>query len=330
MIDSGTVLVTGAAGFIGSNLAEALLARSYEVVGVDDLSAGRIENIDNLRDDRRFTLLIGDVTDKQLVSRAAKGVQCIVHLASRKIPKYGDALGTLLVNAEGAHNVLEAARQNEAKVVFSSTSDVYGKNTKFDEESDIVLGPPVVKRWAYAVSKAYDEHLCFAYKDTYALRVSILRYFNAYGPHQDLTWRGGPQSLFIDAVLNDKEVTIHGDGAQTRAFTFAKDIVDGTILAMENRKADGEIFNIGNDKTEISILGLANLIARLAGNPSGPRIRFVRHEELFGRYEEVPRRLPDISKSRTLLGYVPKIGLEEGLTATIRWQRELGGIGRDS
>jgi UDP-glucose 4-epimerase len=140
MTDQGTILITGAAGFIGSNLAKVLLANSYKVVGVDNLSAGRIENIAEIREDPRFSLTIGVITDKQFVLETAKDGQCIVHLASRKIPKYGDALGTLLVNAEGTRNVLERARQCDAKVVFSSTSDVYGKNRSFDEESDIVLG----------------------------------------------------------------------------------------------------------------------------------------------------------------------------------------------
>lgn len=323
--ESNTVLVTGVAGFVGSNLAEALLARSYNVLGLDNLSAGRIENISHLLNNPQFSFIRGDITDKEFVEQLARKTRCIVHLASAKIPKYGDALKTLTVNAQGTHNALQAATKHSCKVVFSSTSDVYGKNTRFDEEADLILGPPVVKRWAYAVSKAYDEHLCLAYVESYDLKVVVLRYFNAYGPRHDLTWKGGPQSVFIDSILNDREVVIHGDGTQTRCFTYVSDIIQGTILAMENEQANGEIFNIGNDKTEISIVGLADLITRLANKPK-PRLRFVPHEELFGRYEEVLTRRPDIRKARRVLGYAPRIGLEEGLKKTIEWQRKLPSI----
>jgi UDP-glucose 4-epimerase len=319
------VLVTGVAGFIGSNLAETLLARSYGVLGIDDLSAGRIDNISTLLGNPRFRFVQGDVTDKESVDHLVRQTSCTVHLASAKIPKYGDALRTLTVNVQGTHNVLQAAAKYRRKVIFASTSDVYGKNSRFDEEADIILGPSVVRRWAYAVSKAYDEQLCLAYAESHGLKVAILRYFNAYGPNHDLTWRGGPQSVFIDSILRDREVVIHGDGTQTRCFTYVSDIIQGTILAMEREEANGEIFNIGNDKTEISIVGLADLIARLSNKP-GPRMKFVPHEELFGRYEEVLTRRPDIGKARRVLGYAPEVGLQEGLKMTIEWQRKLPSI----
>jgi UDP-glucose 4-epimerase len=323
--DREGVLITGVAGFIGSNLAEVLLARSYRVLGVDDLSIGRIENIAHLLENPRFKFVVGDITNEEFVASLPREAKCIVHLASFKIPKYGDALKTLLVNAQGTSNILELAAKHDVKVVFSSTSDVYGKNTRFDEEADLVLGPPGVRRWAYAISKAYDEQLCLAYKESCGLKVVVLRYFNAYGPRHDLTWRGGPQSVFIDSVLHDKEIVIHGDGTQTRCFTFVSDIIQGTVLAMERNEANGEIFNIGNDKTEISITELARLIARVA-RKSEPKLRFVRHEELFGRYEEVLVRRPDIGKARRMLGYKPEVGLEEGLKVTIEWQRRIPSV----
>lgn len=319
------ILITGCAGFIGSNLAETLLSRNYSVVGLDDFCVGCEENMTEFRQHPCFTFHKGDARDVETVTRLAKGMDWIVHLAAFKIPLYESALKTLEINTKGTEACLKAAREVEAKVLFASSSDVYGKNQKmpFTEEEDLVIGSPLVKRWSYAASKIFDEQLCFAYIEEYGVPVVILRYFNSYGPRQpwrtDGKIRCGPQSLFIEAVLRSKEMIIYGDGSQKRCFTYIDDAVRGTILAMESEKSCGQIFNIGNDKTEISILDLARLIKRLSGTSGELKVRFVSHKEHFGKFEDVERRIPNLTKARTILGYEPEIGNEEGHLKTIQW-----------
>jgi UDP-glucose 4-epimerase len=324
MTERGRILVTGAAGFIGSHLVDALLARGYQVVGYDNFSMGKRENLVHLAGEPRFRLVEGDVRDPAAVRAAAEGCERVAHLAAYKIPRYGNSLTTLLVNSFGTEVVLEAAREAGAKVVFASTSDVYGKSGQlpFREDGDLVLGPSTGRRWSYAVSKLYNEHLGFAYQEAYGLRVSALRFFGSYGPRQHRSWWGGPQSVFVEAMLRGEKVPIHGDGKQTRTFTFVEDTVAGVVAALESDKADGEILNIGGG-TEIEILALAQLIHRLLGLPGEPRIEMVPYASFSKNYEDVRRRVPDASKAERLLGFKAKVAIEEGLRRTIAWQRPL-------
>ena len=317
------IFITGSAGFLGSNLANQLLEKGYYVIAYDNLSMGKIENIDYLLSNPRFSFIKGDVKDLPTLQSASLGADLIVHLAAYKIPRYGNALETLLTNSIGTKNVLDIAITNKTKVVFGSTSDVYGKNSSipFREDSDCLLGPSTVRRWSYAVSKLFDEHLCYAYQESYDLPVTILRFFGSYGPQQHLTWWGGPQSVFIDAILKGKPVEIHGDGLQTRTFTYVSDTVNGIVAAMECDQSKGEIFNIGSSG-EISILGLANLIKRLSGTAGELDYKLVPYST-FGNYEDVRRRIPDTSKARRILDFDAKVSLEEGLSQTIQWQREV-------
>lgn len=316
-------LVTGVAGFIGSNLAKELLRRNYKVVGIDNFSQGFKRNIEDLLHKPSFSLYEGDVCDKNLILKISEGVDCIIHLAAYKIPRYGNAMSTLKINIKGTENILDAAKENKCKVVFASTSDVYGKNPRlpFCEESDLLLGQTDIKRWAYAVSKIYDEHLCFAYHEEYRVPIAILRYFGGYGPSQNLTWWGGPQAVFIDCALKNKPMPIHGTGKQTRSFTYVSDIVEGTIAAIENKNAIGQVFNIGNER-EISIIELAKLIWKMVNPKEKPLFEFISYGSFSGRYEDVPRRIPDISKAKKLLGFRSRVELEEGLPLTIEWQRQ--------
>lgn len=318
-----TTLVTGVAGFIGSNLAKELLKRGYRVIGIDNYSQGFKRNIEDLLNKPTFQFYEGDVCNQELILKISKDVDCIVHLAAYKIPRYGNAMTTLKINTKGTENVLEAAKENKCKVVFASTSDIYGKNPNlpFSEESDLLLGQTTVKRWAYAVSKIYDEHLCFAYQEEYRVPVVILRFFGGYGPHQNLTWWGGPQSVFITCALKREPMPIHGDGRQTRSFTFISDIVEATTAAIENGNAVGEVFNVGNER-EIAIVELARMIWRMVNLDDKPLLEFVSYQSFSGRYEDVPRRIPDISKAKKLLNFRPKVELEEGLPITIEWQRQ--------
>jgi UDP-glucose 4-epimerase len=315
------ILVTGAAGFIGSNLSAALLRKGYKVTGFDNLSQGSKNNIQAFIKNKNFTFIKGDVRSGSSLKRAIRGADCVVHLAAFKIPRYGNAFDTLIINTEGTKNVLEAARANKAKVVFASTSDVYGMSPDlpFKEDGNLVIGHSKVKRWAYATSKLFDEHLCFAYEEKYGLKVCVLRFFGSYGPHQNLTWWGGPQSVFIKAALSNETIEIHGDGKQTRSFTYISDTVDGIIRAVENKRSSGEVFNIGNDK-EISILGLARLIWELVRGTEKPKIKFIPYSRFIGNYQDVRRRIPDLVKSGKLLGFRPKVSLQRGLLKTIAWQ----------
>lgn len=317
------ILITGVAGFIGSNLASELLKRKYEVIGLDNLSQGNKRNIINILKDADFRFVKGDVRSENTVNKLMDRVSCIVHLAAFKIPRYGNAMDTLMVNSKGTEVILEAARKHKCKLVFASTSDVYGKHPviPFKEDGDLLLGNSKVKRWSYAVSKLFDEHLCFAYEEKYGLEVCILRFFGSYGPNQNLTWWGGPQSVFIKAALDKKPMEIHGNGLQSRSFTYIDDTINGIIRAIEVKRSAGEIFNIGNNK-EITILQLAKFIWRLVNGDLKPKLKFIPYTAFAGKnYQDVMRRIPDINKARDILGFSPKVDMRRGLLNTIEWQK---------
>ncbi len=316
------VLVTGVAGFIGSNLARALLGRGYSVVGVDNMSQGDALNLEGLLDHPAFQMNYVDIRDETAVRVAASGCRVIVHLAAFKIPRYSDALDTLTINSIGSENVVKAALDERAKVVAASTSDVYGKNpdVPFHENSSLVIGNPDVRRWAYAISKMFEEQLLFAYHERYGIDVVPIRFFGGYGPNQNLSWWGGPQSVFINKALDDEEIEVHGDGLQTRSFTYVSDHVDGVVRIIESPASCNLVFNLGNTR-EITILDLARLVWRLVRGDESPKIRLVPYAT-FGKYEDVSRRIPDITRARTLLGFEPRVDLENGLTRTIEWQVE--------
>lgn len=314
------ILVTGVAGFIGSNLAQELLARGYTVVGVDNMSQGNKLNLVPLLSSPNFEIHYIDIRDDAALRNCAQGCRCMVHLAAYKIPRYTDALDTLLINSHGSESVLKAALEQNAKVVAASTSDVYGKNPEvpFHESSDLVMGNPDVRRWAYAISKMFEEQLLFAYQQRHGVPFTALRFFGGYGPNQNLTWWGGPQSVFIDKALDNKEIEVHGNGLQTRSFTYVSDHVDGIINAIERREADNLVFNLGNTR-EISILDLAQLVWELVRGDEPAKIKLISYAT-FGKYEDVMRRIPDIARARALLGFEPQVDLEEGLRRTIAWQ----------
>jgi len=319
-----SILITGVAGFLGSHLADALLARGHRVVGVDNLSHGSLENISEAQRNPNFEFHQIDVCDVDALRKVAEGVSAIAHLAAFKIPRYGKAIDTLLINSQGSHNALQVAVEQNAKFVLASTSDVYGKNPNipFDEESESILGSSTVARWSYAVSKLYDEHLALAFADSYGIPVNVVRIFGSYGPRQNLTWWGGPQSVFIGAILRGETIPIHGDGLQTRSFTYVSDTVGGIVSVVENGTS-GEIFNIGSTH-EISILDLAKLIHRLSGSVQALDINMIPYDEIGGRrYEDVRRRVPNVEKAKRLLGFQAQVKLEEGLKRTIEWQRAL-------
>ena len=313
--------MTGVAGFIGSNLAHRLVSRGDSVSGIDDLSHGSLDNLGALTQDPNFRLLEGTILDRDAVLRAFEGADAVVHLAAGKIPRYGDALDTLEINSEGGLNVLRAAVASKARrFVLASTSDCYGRNPDlpFSEESASVIGGPLVRRWSYAVSKMFEEQALFAFRERFGIESVALRLFGGYGPRQNTTWWGGPQSVFIGAALRGEEMEIHGTGQQTRSFTYVDDMVEGFCRALDVKEADGLMLNVGIDR-EITIEGLARLVWRLVRDDE-PRLRFVPLAS-FGRYEDVDRRIPDNRLAARVLGFTPSVPLEEGLPRTIEWQR---------
>lgn len=316
------ILITGVAGFIGSNLAAELLNQGNQVVGIDNLSHGFLLNLEPFIDHPHFRFFQEDICNLEAVMNAAKGCQAIIHLAAYKIPRYSDALDTLTINAHGSENVMRAAVAYQAKLLLASTSDVYGKNPDppFREDSFMVIGSPQVRRWAYAVSKMFEEQLAFAYHERYGIDIVILRFFGGYGRNQNLSWWGGPQAVFIEAALEKQPLPVHGDGKQTRSFTHVSDHVAGIIAALHNPKANNFVFNLGNTH-EISIEDLAKLIWSLIWEKEEPKIQYIPYET-FGKYEDVLRRVPDIQLARQILGFEPKVDLVSGLLDTIEWQKQ--------
>jgi len=316
--------VTGAAGFVGSHVCELLLADGNEVVGVDDLSYGSVPNIAPFLDNARFEFQALDCTRQRELRRAFSGCDAIVHLAAKKIPRFGGTLATLQVNAKGMEAASAVALSLDADLIFTSTSDVYGDGTPpYAEDDELVIGPPTSKRWAYAVSKMYDEHYGLSLADEQGLRVTILRLFNAYGPRNHLSWWGGPVVTFIEALLDGEPMEVHGDGRQTRTFTHVRDTADGIVRALDRPESRGEVINLGGTET-ITILELARLLQLELGLPADPlRTRFVPYESLPGKYQDVRHRTPDTTKARQLLGFDAQIGLAEGLRDTVEWHQAI-------
>ncbi len=320
------VLVTGAAGFLGSHLVDRMLAKGCAVTGFDNLSHGRLVNLENALAQPGFRFCQADVRDLPALRDAAREADTIVHLAAFKIPRYGGTMDTLLINSEGTLNALKVARECGARFLVTSTSDVYGKNPSlpFAEDGDSVLGSPTVARWAYAASKLFDEHMVLAAAAEWDVNASVVRIFGSYGPRQHPGWWGGPQSVFIDAILRDEVIPIHGDGLQTRSFTYVDDTVRGILLAAESEAIRGEIVNIGNNR-EITILALAELIHRLCDTGRPLRLEMVPYHRISGRpYEDVRRRVPSTEKAKRLLGFEARVALEQGLAACLAWQRRQG------
>jgi UDP-glucose 4-epimerase len=315
-------LVTGGAGFIGSHLVDELLARGWEVTALDNLSTGRRANIAHLAHDARFSLAVGDICDVALVERLVRGCDVVFHLAALVGVKYvvEDPLRGMQTNVRGSEMVLAACSRHGVRVCVASSSEIYGNSpeTPFREDGPRLLGPTWVPRWSYATAKALDEHLCFAYH-AQGLPVSVVRYFNAYGPRLDPRGYGSVVARFISQALAGEALTIHGDGRQSRSFTFVADTVAGTILAGTRPEAIGQAFNIGHGQ-ETTIAELAGQIVALTGARS--TITYLPYEAAYGpNFADCRRRVPDIDKARRLLGFVPQVPLDEGLQRTIEWMR---------
>lgn len=317
------IIISGVAGFIGSNLAKALLDLNHFVIGIDNLSYGFERNIKNLFKNERFKFILGDLANPY-VYREVQG-DVFVHLASQKIPRYGGALRTIDENYLILKNVVSKCLLDKTKIVFASTSDVYGKNENipFSETSNFVLGDSKIKRWSYALSKLYGEHYIISNSDEYGLIYSIARFFGTYGINQNLTWWGGPQSVFINAALEKKSLEIHGDGTQTRTFTYIDDNINELRFLIEDKSSDNEIFNVaGNPADEIAIINLAEMIWKKINPNVTIKLSKIPYST-FGKYEDVLRRVPNIDKIKQYSGYSPRFDLSSGLDKTIKWQKRI-------
>lgn len=315
------IMITGGAGFIGSHLCEGLLEGGYDVVAIDNLSTGRLENINHLRGQPHFQFVREDITNLQVLDRLSSQADIIVHLAAAVGVQLivQNPVHTIQTNIMGTEAVLSTANRYGCKVLIASTSEVYGKGVKipFSEEDDRLMGSTTHSRWSYAASKAVDEFLGLAYHRQYGLPVVVLRFFNTVGPRQ--TGRYGMViPRFINQALNNQPLTVYGDGGQSRCFCDVADIVWAVQELMENPTAVGQVFNLGSNE-EIKILDLAKKV--IARTNSKSEITFIPYEEAYAPgFEDMRKRVPSLKKLRDLIGFSPHYSLDQILDRIIEYE----------
>jgi nucleoside-diphosphate-sugar epimerase len=317
------VLITGGAGFVGSHLAEALLNRGDSVAVIDDLSTGSIDNIAHLKSHPQFRYTIGTVANEPLLAEMIDQCDTVVHLAAAVGVKLivEAPVRTIETNVHGTEVVLKHANKKKKLVFIASTSEVYGKSTDvpFREGAELVLGATVKHRWAYACSKLIDEFLALAYWKERKLPVIIVRLFNTVGPRQTGQY-GMVLPTFVRQALAGQPITVFGDGKQTRSFTYVGDVVDALMKLTNEPRAIGGVFNVGNTD-EVSIRELADRVKTLSGSQS--TIQYIPYDEAYeAGFEDMPRRVPDISKIRGLVGYQPKLELNDIIKTVIEHIRQ--------
>lgn len=307
-------LITGGAGFIGSHLCEYLVAGGHRVIALDDLSTGNLSNLKKIRTDPSFNIVVDTVLNRSVLKSLVRRADIVFHLAAavgvRTVIEH--PLRSLKTNVEGTTNVLEFAAGLKRKVVLTSTSEVYGKNenTPFAENNDLILGSTNIRRWGYACSKALDEFLGLAYFFEKKMPVVIVRLFNTIGPRQTGRY-GMVVPRFINQALSGKPVTIYGDGKQTRCFTYVSDVIEALDLVSQKDKAFGGVFNIGT-REEVTINELARRVKKVCR--SGSRIVHVSPDKVYREgFEDMRRRVPDLSLIEKTVGYRPKVNLDEAL-----------------
>jgi UDP-glucose 4-epimerase len=311
-------LITGGAGFIGSHLSEVLLNAGHEVTVLDNLSTGRLENIAHLDGHPRFHVVIGTILNETLVDKLVERADAVFHLAAAvgveliiKKP-----LESMMTNIRGSEVVLEMAHRYRKKVLIASTSEVYGKNTHgpLREDTDRVLGSPLKTRWSYSTSKAVDEILAHVYWREKGVPTLIVRLFNTVGPRQSGAY-GMVIPRFVSQALAGKPLQVHGDGRQSRCFLHVRDVVGALAKLIDHPGAVGQVFNLGSQE-EVTIEELARRIIRVTGSSS--QVELIPYEEAYEEgYEDMPRRVPDISKIRALIGFAPTMNLDEIIRSVV-------------
>ncbi len=313
------ILITGGAGFIGSHLAERLLRAGHRVTALDNLSTGKISNIAHLQKDRSFQLVIGTILNEMLVDKLVERCDCIFHLAAavgvELIVK--KPMESLTTNIKGSEIVLNMAHRYHKKILITSTSEIYGKNTSgpLKEDGDRILGSPLKTRWSYSTAKAVDEMLAYVYWKEYGVPSVIVRLFNTVGPRQSSAY-GMVMPRFIEQALANRPLTVFGSGKQTRCFIHVKDVVSALIKLSNEPRAIGEVFNIGSQE-EISIEKLALRIIALTRSKS--KIQYLPYEKAYEEgFEDMQRRVPDTSKIKKLVGFKPTVSLSGIILDTLR------------
>jgi UDP-glucose 4-epimerase len=313
-------LITGGAGFVGSHLSERLLNEGYRVTVLDDLSTGSMANISHLKGTPGFHYVIDSIMNKRLLAELVDECDIVFHLAAavgvRLIVE--SPVRTLHTNVHGTEVILDAATKKRKKVLVVSTSEVYGKSTKipFNENDDLVIGPPGCSRWSYACSKAMDEFLALSYYSEKNLPVIVVRLFNTVGPRQIGTY-GMVLPRFVEAALAGRPITIYGDGNQTRCFGWVGDVVGALSRLGELDSAVGNVFNIGSNE-EISINGLADVVKKIAGSNSP--VVHISYDEAYGKnFEDMYKRVPDLTKIKNAIGYTPTKCLREIVQAVAEY-----------
>ncbi|MBW2609732.1 MAG: GDP-mannose 4,6-dehydratase [Deltaproteobacteria bacterium] len=316
-------LITGGAGFIGSHLAERLLELDHEVFIIDNLWTGKLENISNIQKDERLHLVVDTILNESVMNELIFKVDHIYHLAAavgvRNI--MDNPVETLDINVKGTETVLRLANRFKKKVLIASTSEVYGKHVDhaLSEEDNRVMGSVKKRRWAYACSKTLDEFLALAYFDEKKLPVVITRLFNTVGPRQTGRY-GMVLPNFVQSALLGKPIPVFGDGTQSRSFTHVNDVVGALVKLMGEQKAEGDIFNVGNDH-EVTIKDLAQKVKEMT--ESNSEIEFIPYEKAYGPgFEDMERRCPNIDKIRDLIGYNPSHDLESIIQSVIDYFKE--------
>jgi UDP-glucose 4-epimerase len=315
-------LITGGAGFIGSHLAEALLDAGHQVLVLDNLSTGSIDNISHLKPRAGFEYFIESVDNEPLLAELIDRSDVVFHFAAAVGVKLivEQPVYTIETNVYGTEVVLKHANKKKKLVVIASTSEVYGKSNDvpFREDSDLVLGPTPKQRWAYACSKAIDEFLALAYWKERKLPVIIVRFFNTVGPRQTGQY-GMVIPNFVRQALAGEPITVFGDGTQSRSFTHVADVVGALLKLVAEPRAVGQVINIGNPR-EVTIRALAERVRELAGSSSV--IKLVPYDEAYeSGFEDMPRRVPDLSKIKAMIGYEPRHGLDDILVQVIDYFR---------
>jgi len=315
-------LITGGAGFIGSHLAEALLARGDRVTVIDNLSTGRFENIAPLAERPNFRYAIEDIRHAAVMDRLVSECDVVYHLAAAVgvFAIVHSPIDTLEINVGGTEIALQTARRYRKKVIITSTSEVYGKGVRvpFNEDDDRILGPTTKSRWSYAASKELDEFLALAYHRAVELPVVIVRLFNTVGPRQVGNY-GMVVPRFVQWALRGEPIQVYGDGEQSRCFANVHDVVDGIMRLAQAEGAVGQVFNIGNGE-EVTIRQLAERVKQLTGSAS--EIVYVPYDEAYeAGFEDMRRRVPDVGKIRAVTGWRPTTPLDETIRQIIAYQQ---------
>ncbi len=314
------ILITGGAGFIGSHLAERLLADGHQVAIIDNLSTGSLDNIESFKDNVNFHYTIGSILNRELLDKLMDGVDQVYHLAAAVGVKYiiENPLLSLKTNIVGTDNVLELANKHKAKVLITSTSEIYGKSDQvpFREEDDRLLGSTHISRWGYSCSKAIDEFMALAYFREKRLPVVIVRCFNTVGPRQTGQY-GMVLPKFIKAALLDQPLVVYGSGKQTRCFADVSDVTDAFVKLMSTPECEGEIFNVGTTES-ISINDLARKVKSICRSKS--RIDYMSYEEAFEEgFEDMMNRKPSLDKIHRFIGYDPRYSLDDIIKRMIEY-----------